>query len=194
MRRTFPGARAYLSVQPEGQRRFRATLELTADGRMLLTGLSPLGTTLFRLYAEGDRVLFLNDSQETWWEGTLAEFARTTGLFRGIAAERLSDLAFLLFGLPVEAAAVAGEETGGVIHRVGRTGLESAAITGGGGEVRYDPVVYPPVRVVVSGGGGSLAIEHLDRVDEPIELVPPAPAPSWRCCLLPRVLPGASQD
>lgn len=192
MRREFPGARAYLSVQPEGQRRFRATLELTSDGRMLLTGLSPLGTTLFRLYSEGGRVLFLNDARETWWEGTLEEFSGATGLFQGIAVTRLSDLAFLLFGLPADAGAVAGEERGGVIHRAGRTGLESAAVAGGGGEVRYEPAVYPPVRVVVAGGGGKLTVEHLDRVDEPVELQPPAPPSSWTCCVLPRVLPGAA--
>ena len=59
---------------------FRALLEYS-PGAMLLTAYTPLGTSAIRLYASGDRVLFLNDVENTTWSGTPAEFAASFGFF-----------------------------------------------------------------------------------------------------------------
>ena len=48
---------------------------------MLLTGYTPLGTSAFRLYASGDRVVFLNDMEDTTCSGTPAELASSFGFF-----------------------------------------------------------------------------------------------------------------
>lgn len=59
---------------------FRALLEYS-PGAMLLTAYTPLGTSAMRLYSSGDRVLFLNDLENTSWSGTPAEFAASFGFF-----------------------------------------------------------------------------------------------------------------
>ena len=59
---------------------FRALLEYS-PGAMLLTAYTPLGTSAMRLYASGDRVLFLNDAENTTWSGTPEEFAVPGGPF-----------------------------------------------------------------------------------------------------------------
>ena len=59
---------------------FRALLEYS-PGAMLLTAYTPLGTSAIRLYSSGDRVVFLNDAENTSWTGTPAEFAASFGFF-----------------------------------------------------------------------------------------------------------------
>lgn len=59
---------------------FRAQLHASADA-MLLTAYTPLGTSALRLYASGDRVVFLNDMENTTWSGTPAQFASSFGFF-----------------------------------------------------------------------------------------------------------------
>jgi len=64
----------------ERSQSFRALLEYS-PGAMLLTAYTPFGTTAIRLYASGNRVLFLNDLENTTWSGTPAEFAASFGFF-----------------------------------------------------------------------------------------------------------------
>jgi hypothetical protein len=59
---------------------FRALLEYS-PGAMLLTAYTPLGTSAMRLYSSGNRVVFLNDLEDTTWSGTPAEFAQSFGFF-----------------------------------------------------------------------------------------------------------------
>ena len=59
---------------------FRALLEYS-PGAMLLTAYTPLGTSAMRLYSSGDRVVFLNDLEDTTWSGSPAEFAASFGFF-----------------------------------------------------------------------------------------------------------------
>ena len=59
---------------------FRAQLHASPDA-MLLTAYTPLGTSAFRLYASGDRVVFLNDAENTTWSGTPVQFASSFGFF-----------------------------------------------------------------------------------------------------------------
>jgi hypothetical protein len=64
----------------EKSQSFRAQLHASPDA-MLLTAYTPLGTSAFRLYASGDRVVFLNDVENTTWSGTPAQFASSFGFF-----------------------------------------------------------------------------------------------------------------
>lgn len=183
-RRSFTGARAFVSIRPEGARRFDAALEVDPRGRVALTGFSPLGTALFRIYGDGDRVLFLNERDRTWWEGSFEEFTSRTGLFRGIPLERPADLALLLFGLPVTDQGLI-DGSGGLGYRVARGGLSE--VTGEGGwRVTYRPVVFPAVSVRLEGEGSAVLVEHRETILEQTEVELPAPDPSWRCCALPK--------
>lgn len=179
-RETFTGARAFMTIRPDGGRRFDATLEIDRRGKVALHGLSPLGTTLFRLYASEDRVLFLNDRAKTWWEGSFEEFSARTGLFRGIGIDRPSDLALLLVGLP---ASSTQDEIAGLRYRTTAGGL--AEVFSGTGSLVYEPAVYPPLRIRIETPSSAMTIEHQEIVmgDGVVEI--PQPDPSWRCCELP---------
>ncbi|MFN2443027.1 MAG: SH3 domain-containing protein [Thermoanaerobaculia bacterium] len=180
--RRFQGASSFLSVRPEGARRFDATLAIDAQGRLALSAISPLGTTLFRLFAEGDRVLVLNDHEKSWWRGSFEEFSLRTGLFAGVPIVGASDLGRLLFGLPIEAETVREGEwrigSSGLRYRVGRTGIEEVAA--GPARIFYEPAVYPPVGVRIVAPGSSMTLEHLEIVSGsgPIEI--PDPDPAWK--------------
>lgn len=188
---SFPGARAFLTVDPQGGRRFDATLAVDAGGRFALEGLSPVGTTLFGVYADGERVTFVNERERTWWEGSFAEFAARTGLFRGIDVARPADLALLLLGLPVDDASLEGEwasAPSGLRYRVERTGLAEVLTPGNAARVLYIPAAYPPVRVAIESEGSRLEIYHHEIVPGAVEVTIPVPDASWRCCVLPRVV------
>jgi hypothetical protein len=60
---------------------FKAQLLLEpATKRVQLTAYTPLGTSAMTLFADGDRVTFLNHIDQTQWEGS----AREVALFGGI--------------------------------------------------------------------------------------------------------------
>lgn len=191
LRASFLGARAFLTIDPQGGRRFDATLAVDADGRIALEGLSPLGTTLFGIYGDGERVLFVNERERSWWEGTFAEFAAATGLFRGIHVARPADLALLILGVPPEDAVLAGDwatSARGVRYRVERTGLAEVLTPGNEARVLYLPAAYPPVRVVLESAGSRLEIYHHEIIPGATEVTIPQPDASWTCCVLPRVV------
>jgi hypothetical protein len=180
--RRFEGASSFLSIRPEGARRFDATLALDAEGRLSMSAISPLGTTLFRLFAEGDRVLVLNDHDKSWWRGSFAEFSARTGLFAGVPLVEASDLGRLLFGLPLEGATIRQGEwrtsERGLHYRVGRTGIEEVAA--GAARIVYEPAVYPPVAIRVVAPGSSMTLEHLEIVPGAEPIVIPEPDPAWK--------------
>jgi hypothetical protein len=180
--RRFEGASSFLSIRPEGARRFDATLALDAEGRLSMSAISPLGTTLFRLFAEGDRVLVLNDHDKSWWRGSFAEFSERTGLFAGVPLLEAADLGRLLFGLPLAGETIRQGEwrtsAQGLHYRVGRTGIEEVAA--GNARIVYEPAVYPPVGVRVVAPGSSMTIEHLEIVSGAEPIVIPEPDPAWK--------------
>lgn len=190
-RASFPGARAFLTVDPQGGRRFDATLATDAHGRFALEGLSPVGTTLFGIYADGERVVFVNERERTWWEGSFAEFAARTGLFRGIELARPADLALLLLGIPPDDAALEGDAAtapSGLRYRVERTGLAEVLTPGNAARVLYIPPAYPPIRVAIESRGSRLEIYHHEIVPGAVEVTIPTPDANWTCCILPRVV------
>lgn len=190
-RASFAGARAFLTIDPEGGRRFDATMSVDGRGRFALEGLSPLGTTLFGIYADGDRVLFTNERERTWWEGSFAEFVAGTGLFRGVDLATPADLALLLLGLPLDAGALEGawaRAPSGLRYRVERTGLAEVLTQGNAARVLYLPAAYPPVRVLIEAENSRLEIYHQEIVRGETEVEIPHPDASWTCCVLPRVI------
>ncbi len=139
---------------------FRALLQYS-PGAMLLTAYTPLGTSAFRLYAAGDRVLFLNDVEGTRWTGTAADFASSFGFF-GVAT-------------PVEMAQLI----------LGRRGVERTQL--GDVTITYEPPAFPPKHVTVARGNQRLEIEHQESVYTTAAVEEPQLPRNYRCCLPPRL-------
>ena len=139
---------------------FRALLQYS-PGAMLLTGYTPLGTSAFRLFAAGDRVVFLNDAENTTWSGTPAEFASSFGFFGDTTPVAMAELI------------------------LGRRGVEATQI--GDVTIAYDPASFPPKRVTVARGGQRLEIEHLESVYTTASVDEPKVPRGYRCCVPPRL-------
>jgi hypothetical protein len=141
----------------------RGQLQIDSGGRMLITIYSPIGTTVARLYAEGDDVLFLNDFEGTVSRGKAKDFGALGG-----------PTPFLLVGLPppgVESIAY------------GPAGIESVVLPSA--TIKFDPPVYPPRRVTIDQGSRHIEIEHLESfVDEATLQAPEIPA-DYTCCVPP---------
>ena len=61
---------------------FKAQMLLEpATRRIELTAYTPLNTSAMTLFADGDRVTFLNNIQRTQWQGSASELAGSLGLF-----------------------------------------------------------------------------------------------------------------
>jgi hypothetical protein len=76
---------------------FRAQLLVEpATKRIELTAYTPLGTSAMTLFADGDRVTFLNHIDQTQWQGS----ARDVALFGGIEP---ATWALAILGYPVDA-------------------------------------------------------------------------------------------
>jgi hypothetical protein len=141
----------------------RGQLQIDAGGRMSMTIYSPIGTTVARLYAEGDDVIFLNDFDETVSRGKAKDFGALGG-----------PTTLLLLGLPpagVEAIAY------------GPAGIESVSLPGA--TIRFDPPVYPPKRVTMDQGERHIEIEHLESFVDTATLHAPEIPSSYRCCVPP---------
>ena len=180
LRQSFRGARAFVTIRPENGRRFDATVHVDREGRVLLSGLSPVGTTLFRLAGEGERLLVLQDRERVWWDGTFETFARETGLFRGMPIDSLSDLAMIFLGFPpadeslLEVTAVP-------------TGLAAVSAADGSARVLYVPPVHPPLSVRIETRLSAIDVEIHEIVQDATPVEIPTPGAGWRCCELPRM-------
>jgi hypothetical protein len=139
---------------------FRAQL-LASPKAMLLTAYTPIGTSAVRLYAAGDRVVFLNDLENTSWSGTPAEFSASFGFF-GEAS-------------PVEMAQ----------RILGRRGVESAHV--GDVSISYDPPAFPPKHVAIVRGSQRMEIDHLESVYTSAAIEEPKVPSGYRCCVPPRL-------
>lgn len=180
LRESFRGARAFVTIRPENGRRFDATVHVDQEGRVLLTGLSPVGTTLFRLAGEGERLLVLQDRERVWWDGTFEAFARETGLFRGLPIDSLSDLAMILLGFP--------PEDGSLLEVTAvPTGLAAVSAADGSARVLYVPPVHPPLSVRIETRLSAIEVEIHEIVQDATPVAIPVPGTGWRCCELPRM-------
>ena len=138
-------------------------MQIDPAGRMLMTIYSPIGTTVARLYAEGDDVVFLNDYEKTVARGKAADFGALGG-----------QTALLLIGLPP-----AGVDS--IMYAA--AGIESANL--GGATIRFDPAVYPPTHVTIDQGPRHVEITHLESFVDSATLTPPEIPTSYRCCVQP---------
>jgi len=161
-RAEFRGERSLIRLKMP-QLSARAQLQIDSGGRMLMTIYSPIGTTLARLYAEGDDVIFLNDFEATVSRGKAKDFGALGG-----------PVPFLLIGLP---------GTGQEAITYGPAGIESVRLSDA--TINYDPPVYPPKRVVVDQGSRHIEIEHLESFVDPSTLEAPEIPGKYRCCVPP---------
>jgi hypothetical protein len=158
----FRGQRSFIRLKL-GQISARGQLQIDSGGRLLMTIYSPIGTTVARLYAEGDEVIFLNDFEATVSRGKASDFGALGG-----------QTALLLVGLPP-----AGVES----ITYGAAGIESVNLAGA--TIRFDPPAYPPTRVTIDQGQRHIEIEHLESFVDAAILTPPEIPSSYRCCVPP---------
>jgi hypothetical protein len=153
-RAQFPGARSLMRVRA-GQQSFKAQLRVQGD-RMELMVYTPLNTSAATLYADGDRVIFLNNLQTTVWQGSASELAGSLGLFA--SAAKPSDLALLILGFPLSSGK----------YEATADGLSHATL--GSIEATFDPPSLPAKHVVVEHGAQRIEFEQLDvaATDEPL--------------------------
>lgn len=136
---------------------FRAQLHASPSA-MLLTAYTPLGTSAFRLYASGDRVVFLNDLEDTTWAGTASEFASSFGFFGDETPVRMAQ------------------------RILGRERSEPRGVN-----IAYEPDSFPPKRVTVTRGAQKLEIEHLESVYTDAAIEQPDVPRGYKCCVPPRL-------
>lgn len=151
-RAQLPGARALMRVRA-GQQSFKAQLRVQGD-RMELTVYTPINTSAATLFADGDRVTFLNHIDLTQWQGSASELAGSLGVF----ASKPSDLAFLILGFP---------STSG---RYDATPAGLAHATLGTIDATFDPPSLPSKHVVIEHGTQRIEFEMLDveATDDPL--------------------------
>jgi hypothetical protein len=147
-RASLAGARSLMRVRA-GQQSFKALLRVQGD-RMELTVYTPLNTSAATLYAEGDRVTFLDHLNLTQWQGSAGELAGALRIFA--TRVRPSDLALLLLGFPA-----------GGSYDAKATGLASATI--GDITVAFDPPSLPAQHVVVTCGQQRIELQHLETIE-----------------------------
>jgi hypothetical protein len=193
-RAEFAGERALMRIRAtvgERTQSFRAQLQVDRAHRVLLTAYTPIGTTAITLFADGDRVIFLNALEQTAWKGSATDFSRSFGFFGPLAP---SEMAMLLFGLPARSAPDArmldaGTFGGGkgLIYDVTPTGLAQASIETDSDllVVHFDPPVQPPQHVEVDHGPQKLDVQLLEVMASDAVLEPPAIPDSYRCCVQP---------
>lgn len=145
-RAQLPGARSLLRVRA-GQQSFKAQMRVQGN-RLGLTVYTPFNTSAATLFADGDRVTFLNHMELTQWQGDASELAGSLGLFASTA--KPSDLGYLLLGFP----ASAGE------YDATASGLAHATI--GSVSATFDPPSLPAQRVVVERNGREIVFEQLE--------------------------------
>ena len=150
----FGGARSLMRVRATmggRTRSFRAQLVVPDRRSMELIAYTPVGTTAVTIRADGDRVSFVNHLENSEWEGSPEELARSLSIY---ATDMLpSEMGMLLLGLPA---------TDMATYVATQHGLASAS--SGDVGVTFDPPQFPPKRVVVRRGADVVEIEHLEIV------------------------------
>jgi hypothetical protein len=202
-RREFTGAQSYVRMRVVARGRtdsFKAQLAVDAAGHALITGYTPLGTTAFSLYDDGESVLFLDHISRAWWRGAAEQLQQIVET--PVSAIRPVDLAFLMIGLPASVPAVeslppatlpcpsggCSEPAGAILRSDGRIsylvtarGLAAAAVRRGLNVVRsdFDPPSYPPLHLVIRRFDESgtvqeeIDLQHLDLVSTAEPIKPP---------------------
>ncbi|HUP48078.1 MAG TPA: hypothetical protein VNA04_04735 [Thermoanaerobaculia bacterium] len=150
----FSGARSLMRVRATINGRtqsFRAQLVIPDRHSMELIAYTPVGTTAATIRADGDQVTFVNHVENSAWEGSAEELARSLSIY---AASMLpSEMAMLLIGLP---------SRDDLTYSATPFGLQSASAADV--SVVFDPPRFPPRRVTVRREADVVEIEHLEIV------------------------------
>jgi hypothetical protein len=130
---------------------FRAQLTVENGERMSLIAYTPVGTTALTLTADGTNVSVKNRLEDSEWEGSASELAKTFG-FLGSSLTP-AEVAQLILGLPPR---------DDLVYDVTATGLRSAS--SGDLQVTFEPPAFPAKGVIVVRGEDRVEIEHLEVV------------------------------
>lgn len=130
---------------------FRAQLAVHDRNRMELIAYTPVGTTALILKADGDRVTIDNRINDTEWEGSAADLARSLG-FLGTSLDP-AETAMLIIGIPPR---------DDLQYEVDAAGLRSASTADL--TATFDPPSFPAKHVVITRGANRVEIEHLEVV------------------------------
>lgn len=172
---------------------FDATFVADDRGRLVMEGLTPIGTTAATLWTDGTGLTFLNHRARTWWTGPLESIPDTAPLVPVLRNLGVSAAAGILFGYPsADGAAEECQSTiegalcrrvAGIEYHVSRSGLVRAAAPGAVAE--FEPASVPATAVRVTSTAGVLTITNraVEPSDERVER--PQADPSWTCCVLP---------
>jgi hypothetical protein len=153
-RANFDGLRSLVRVRATTKGKtqsFRAQLAIQDARRMELTAYTPVGTTALTLKANGDDVSVQNRIENSEWEGSANDLARSFG-FLG-AGLTPAEMAMLITGIPPR---------DDMQYEVDPAGLRRAAF--GDLLVVFDPPSFPAKHVVVTRGQDRVEIEHLEVV------------------------------
>lgn len=154
-RAAFGGVRSLMRVRvvtPGKTQSFRAQLVVHDARRMELIAYTPVGTTALTMRADGDEVSVENHLEQSAWEGSSSDLARSLG-FLG-AGLTPAEMAMLIVGIPPR---------DDLEYEVESSGLRRAAT--GDLVVTFEPATFPAQRVVVLHGGDRVEVEHLEVVD-----------------------------
>ena len=154
-RASFDGVRSLMRVRATANGKtqsFRAQLAVHDGRRMELVAYTPVGTTALTMRAEGDDVSVQNHLEQSEWEGSASDLARSLG-FLG-AGLTPAEMALLIVGIPprddleyaVQPAGLARASTGDLV-------------------VTFEPPSFPAQKVLVVRGADRVEIEHLEVVD-----------------------------
>jgi len=149
----FTGARAFAQIRTttsEGTRSARAAFEFDSSGDFRVNVLSPIGTTVLTVIAEGDRMTIGSEPSRP-----MTELARILGLPAG--AWSASDISMLLLGLPSQR-----EAAGRFRYDVSPSGLQH--VVADEVDIRYDPPAFPPRKVIFESGPNRFEVEYLELV------------------------------
>lgn len=168
---SFEGARSYMKLRMTDRgrtRTFNARFFASRDGKVLLEAVTPVGTTAFTLYLDGDAAMWIDEIHATYWEGSIAGVAPLSR-FIGSGLDSRS-FAMIVLGLPFSADALAGDaqsRSAGVAYATGPSGLASVTLESSGitSRIDYAPAAFPPSKVSFSTSAApdtSLQLEHLE--------------------------------
>ena len=143
-RASFTGMKSLMAVRATTNGRtqsFRAQLIVHDAQRMELIAYTPVGTTALRMKADGNRV-----TSEPEVPPESFAFLRSAGITP-------AETAMLILGLPPREDVPVTLVPGGI-----------ATATAGDVTATFDPPAFPAGHVVITRGGDTIAIEHLEVV------------------------------
>ena len=150
---TFAEGRADLLLATSGGRTqsFKAQLVIPDRNSMELIAYTPVGTTAATIRATGGQISFVNHVENSAWEGTPEDLARTLSIYSTSILP--AEMAMLLIGLPVIDDAA---------YTATASGLQTAST--GDVFVTFAPPQFPARNVTVRRGNDVVVIEHLEVV------------------------------